>query len=252
VKIDPEHKVAFVIGGSSGIGAAIAATMVSRDMDVHVFSRTEPLSYVGTWHRLNVTDHQAVEKAIGHVLETTGSKLDVLVYSAAFYGSKRMSYMETPRSTVFQQWQVAFSGLDAVLHSTLEALVEAEPGLLLHLSSEVAFNSGPGRAGYAAAKAAATSLVTSIGEEIPDNKLRTVQMLPSGMVATPGIRRRRSADFDYSEYMEPSVFQRLVLHIIDTKASEVSGRILVVNPDGSWRDAVEAPVASQSRGGAND
>jgi len=243
----PTPPIAFVVGGSTGIGAAIAAALRSKGLDVHVFSRTEPQSSLDTWHRLNVTDPDAVAQTIGRALALTEARLDVLAYAAVHYGSGRMTYLDTPRATFVQQWQVAFSGLDAVLRATLDTLRRARPGLVLHVSSEVAFNPGPGRAGYAAAKAAATSLVASLGGELAPQDLRVVQMLPAGMVDTPGIRSRRPAGFDYSSYMAPDAFAPLIHSIVETQAAAVAGRTLVVNPDGSWRDIAEGQVASQSR-----
>lgn len=56
----------------------------------------------------------------------------------------------------------------------------------------------------------------SLKEEISSQNISIVQLLPLGMVATPGIKKRRDEDFDFSEYASSDSFLESTLEIIKT------------------------------------
>jgi hypothetical protein len=74
-----------------------------------------------------------------------------------------------------------------------------------------------------------------------------VQVLPAGMVDSAGIRRRRPANLDYSSYMKPSSFGRLVSELAVTVGEGCHGDSLVVDGDGDWWSVYDRLPVSQSR-----
>src|SRR3569833_1210629 len=68
------------------------------------------------------------------------------------------------------------------------------------------------------------------------------------MVDSPGIRSRRPASFEYSDYLTPEAFMPVAAHLGRTRGGEDDGRALVVQADGSWSHApADRPPPSQSR-----
>ncbi|GGT14653.1 MULTISPECIES: SDR family NAD(P)-dependent oxidoreductase [Streptomyces] len=238
---------AVVVGGSTGIGRGIADAWAARGIETHVFSRSRPAGPGGdslVWHPLDFTDAAASAEALRSGLP---ARADLVCYSAVYFTSRREPFLDTGEADWLDQFAVNVHGLARTLRAVMPLLRAAAPGLFLHISSEVVYNAGPGRAGYAATKAAADSLVRSLAQETDPAEVRFVQALPAGMVDTPGIRARRPQDFDYSGYMAPAAFAPLADRLARTRGAAEHGEALVVQPDGSWSPVREGLPASQSR-----
>lgn len=235
---------ALVIGGSTGVGSGIAAGLAAAGLDVHVLSRSRPEHGHGHWVRADLNDTQSTLTALRTVAE---EPLSVLCFSAAVYGSSRRLLVDTPREEWTSQVDVMLHGLWSALHTCLPALTVSPPGLIIGVSSEVVHNAGPGRSGYAAVKAAASAMLRSVAQEYDRDELRVVEVLPHGMVDSPGIRARRPADFDYSGYTTPGAFAAVATHLGRTRGAQDDGRALVVREDGSWYDLEQQRPPSQSR-----
>ncbi|MEW2620827.1 SDR family oxidoreductase [Streptomyces sp. NPDC048106] len=238
---------AVVVGGSTGIGRGVADAWAARGIETHVFSRGRPAGPGAgqlVWHRLDFRDPAQAKQALrDHV----PADVSLVCYSAIYFTARREPFLETDESDWLDQFAVNVHGLARTLRATLPALRAAAPGLFLHISSEVVYNAGPHRSGYAATKAAASSLVQSVSREIDADEVTFVEALPAGMVDTPGIRARRSPDFDYSGYMPPASFAPLAAELAATRGVPYAGEALVVHDDGTWSPVADGLPISQSR-----
>jgi NAD(P)-dependent dehydrogenase (short-subunit alcohol dehydrogenase family) len=238
---------AIVVGGSTGIGRGIADAWAAAGADVVVGSRSRPEGPGAgrlQWERLDLTDSAHSRRTLAGL---GAGRVDAVCFAAVQYGAGRALLGDTDEAEWRRQIEVNTTGLWLTLSATLPALRAARPGLFVGVSSEVAFNAGPGRSGYAASKAAAKVLLDSVAQEEDGAQVRVVQVLPAGMVDSPGIRRRRPADFDYSSYMQPSAFAALATELAVTAGEKHHGQSLVVDGDGRWRSAHDAAPVSQSR-----
>ena len=235
---------ALVVGGSTGIGRAIAEVWSQAGLKVTVLSRTRP-SELGNihWMSVDLTDHRSVEAALA---EVTATPLHAVCYAAVYYGDRRSLFSDTPFTEWRQQLEVHLNGLWLTLQATLPALRLSRPGIFLNVSSEVVYNGGPGRSGYAATKAACASLTDSLRQEEDPTEVRFLSVLPEGMVDSAGIRRRRPSDFDYSGYMRPESFDRIALDLITQQDAFRNGDSLLVQADGHWKSVHENTPASHS------
>lgn len=241
----------FVVGGSAGIGRAIAKALLAEGAQVVIFSRSDPLGLPGLegahWWPLDLTRSDDSRRELAHAVTRFGPRLTAVFYSAVAYGSGRAPLLDVPESQWRDQLATNLNGLWQTLAATLPALLARAPGLFVGLSSEVVYNAGPLRAGYAATKAAASSLLHSVAQEYPESQLRVVQLLPAGMVDTPGIRRRRDACFDYNSYMSSTCFQNVAVQLYRTLGGGAHGRALVVDAKGQVHDVSHQLPGSQSR-----
>ncbi len=233
----------IVMGGSTGIGRGIADAWAAAGAEVTVCSRNPPADAAHLeWERIDLTD---TDHARERLLVLGADRVDAACFSAVCYGEKRADFSDVSEAEWLRQQQVNATGLWLTLRAVLPSLRAAEPGVFVGVSSEVAFNAGPGRSGYAASKAAAKALLDSVAQE--EDTVRVVQVLPAGMVDTPGIRRRRPADFDYSSYATPSCFGRVATELAATAGEGHHGDSLVVDGNGHWWSAYDDLPESQSR-----
>jgi cyclitol oxidoreductase len=233
----------IVVGGSVGIGRGIADAWAAAGAEVIVCSRNRPAdaTHLG-WERIDLTQPDPARERLA---ELGTGRVDAACFSSIYYGEKRANFGDVSEKEWRDQLEINVTGLWLTLHALLPSLRKACPGLFVGISSEVAFNAGPGRSGYAASKAAAKVLLDSVAQE--EDAVRVVQVLPAGMVDTPGIRRRRPVGFDYSSYMTPSDFAAVATELAATAGEGHHGDSLVVDADGDWRSAYDELPASQSR-----
>ena len=98
-------KTALVTGGSSGIGRSTAAALKNAGFAVYEFSRRN-VPQDGIKHiSVDVTDENAVQKAVGEILSEAG-KLDVVVNCAGFGISGAVEF--TPLDQAKAQFDVNF------------------------------------------------------------------------------------------------------------------------------------------------
>ncbi|MFQ6199529.1 SDR family NAD(P)-dependent oxidoreductase [Streptomyces sp. NPDC000405] len=246
-----EGQRGLVVGGSTGIGRAIADAWARAGMDVLVLSRSTPQGPGADalrWAPLDLTDAATA----GEQLATAAAgPLQAACFSAVHYGDRRALIEDVTQDEWRRQVDVNLHGLWLTLAATLPALRGGpRPGLFLGVSSEVVFNAGPGRSGYAATKAAGAALLNSVAQEEDvdgADRVRIVQVLPAGMVDTPGIRRRRPDGFDYDGYMRPDHFGALATELAATAGEGHHGESLVVDGAGTWWPADTRVPVSQSR-----
>ncbi len=243
--LDSTARRALVIGGSTGVGSGIAAGLADTGYDVRILSRSRPQREHAGWICADLNDAGRTHDVLAEVAATP---LSVLCFSAAVYGTSRRMLVDTPRAEWTSQVDVMLHGLWSALHACLPSLTAEPPGLVIGVSSEVVHNAGPGRSGYAAVKAAASAMLRSVRQEYDAATLRVVEVLPHGMVDSPGIRARRAEGFDYSGYASPGAFEAVATHLGQTRGELDDGRELVVRADGTWYDlATESRPPSQSR-----
>ncbi|MGW6740670.1 SDR family NAD(P)-dependent oxidoreductase [Streptomyces sp. NPDC055025] len=244
---------ALVVGGSTGIGRGVADAWADAGLDVLVLSRSAPTGAGADRLRWLATDLTDPAQVTGGLTAAVEEPLHAVCYSAVHYGGGRALFKDCDEAEWRRQIDVNLHGLWLTLARTQPVLRSAEtPGVFLGISSEVVYNAGPGRSGYAASKAAASALLDSVAQEetaeaSDTEALRIVQALPAGMVDTPGIRRRRPQDFDYSTYMEPASFAPLARELAATAGAGLHGAHLVVDDTGVWYPARERMPRSQSR-----
>jgi NAD(P)-dependent dehydrogenase (short-subunit alcohol dehydrogenase family) len=236
----------IVVGGSTGIGRGIADAWAAAGAEVVVCSRNQPADAAQLgWEWIDLTEPDHARKQLAGL---GVGQVNAVCFSAVDYGQKRASLSDVSEQEWRRQLEVNVTGLWLTLHALLPSLRRARSGLFVGVSSEVAFNAGPGRSGYAASKAAAKALLDSVAqEEEKEDAVRVVQVLPAGMVDSPGIRRRRPAGFDYDSYMKPASFGRVATELAATGGKGHHGDSLVVDGNGDWWSAYNESPVSQSR-----
>lgn len=248
----------LITGGSSGIGRSIINALVQAGADVAVLSRRAPETWEGgaplrwtrasSWITADLRDVSGMLTSVQDWLQRIDGEIDVVIHSAVTYGA-------WPRHPLLdmtlEEWEEIFAvnvrAQFALTQAVLPALLRRPAGLLVGISSEVVFNAGPGRIGYAASKAASYSMLSSLAEELRDSAVRVVQLLPETMVTTSGVRRRRPANFDFAGYASPDSFAGPVMTLVERMGAGMHGQCFIVTAGGDLVSLGARALPSQTR-----
>ncbi len=252
-----EGKVAFVTGGTSGIGRAIALRYGREGARVIVASR-QPKPYEGgdpthelirqqggiaEFAALDVCDTPAVDRAVATAIERFGA-LHIMACSAGAIGpmgdSREIDIGEFDRC-----FAVNVRGIFACVRAALRHFVPAGYGKVVAVSSNFGMVGLPGLAGYCAAKAAVINMIRALAAEYGKNGININVLCPgstktelsaplhrikeikeSFQAATP-LRIR-----DNAYQAEPEDIADAALFLASDESRFITGSALVV--DGGW------------------
>ncbi len=170
--MEQQQRVAVVVGGASGIGAAIATALEADGCRVVVADlATEP--------PFDVTDEASVEALFAGVLAEHG-RVDVVVNSAGVSTLGLLSELDVAefRRVV----DVNLTGAFLVLKHAAGAVVDG--GAIISLTSLNARQPGTGMGAYCAAKAGLAMLTEVAALELAPRRVR-VNAISPGLVLTP-------------------------------------------------------------------
>ncbi len=171
-------KRVFLTGASSGIGRAIADALLARGDEVWGTSRNlERLPKVPQFHpvRLDLSDPRSVEEAFNAALADAGH-FDVLINNA---GSGQFGPTENlSEKEIATQFQILVFGQMQLMRLALRMMQARGEGLIINVTSLTGRLPVPFMAAYNAAKAAMASFTMSIQLELPDSRVRIVDLQP--------------------------------------------------------------------------
>src|SRR5882672_1850809 len=168
--LDLTNKVAVVIGGTSGIGRAIAHGLAEAGADVVPSSRrTEQVQAVAAELEArgtrtlrvssDVEDSASLEKLLAESIKAFG-KIDILVNAAG--RTKRAPSLEFSEADWQQIMQTNLTGMFRACQIFGRHMVERRHGRIINIASIASFLALYEVAAYAASKAAVVSLTQSL------------------------------------------------------------------------------------------
>lgn len=183
-----QGKTAWLIGASSGIGAALAHELHARGAQVVVSARTrQALAAFEAAHPgsvalpLDVLDPTALQRTADDVLQRFG-RLDFTLYCAGTYTPMRADAFDLAGAT--QQWQVNYQGALHWLAAVLKPMLMQGHGHLSVVSSVAGYRGLPMALGYGPPKAALIHLAQTLHLDLRPKGLG-VSVVNPGFVQTP-------------------------------------------------------------------
>ncbi len=168
----------FLTGASSGIGLAIAKSLVAQGHEVWGTSRNlERIPKMAQLHRarLDLGDPRSVEEAFNTALAEAGH-FDVSINNA---GSGHFGPAENlTEKEIASQFQILVFGHVQLMQLALRAMQARGEGLIINVTSLAGRLPVPFMAAYNAAKAAMASFTMSIQLELPHSRVRIVDLQP--------------------------------------------------------------------------
>lgn len=187
-----------VTGSERGIGKATARELCHRGHYFYAFSR---------WNDVDVSDYSCIQEVFNSL---SPEPPDALVNNA---GIVRMGsiFELTP-----EEWKEQMSvNLDGVFYCIKEYAKIARHcgGKIVNIASTAGQGARPGRAGYAASKAAVINLSLSMAEELAPYGIK-VYCVALGACNTD-LRREIAPDDDFENMLQPEQVAEFVVDLIE-------------------------------------
>jgi NADP-dependent 3-hydroxy acid dehydrogenase YdfG len=181
-------KVAWVIGGSSGIGEAVARELQSRGAVVAISARrADELARLsaesgGTMLAVpaDVTDARSLVTAAAVIRDELGP-IDLAVLSAGYW--KQMTGNDWDSESFDRHVQVNLIGMSNSIAAVLPEMVARRSGVIAGISSVAGYRGLAGSAAYGATKAGQINLLESLRIQVARAGVRVITICP-GFVRT--------------------------------------------------------------------
>ncbi len=187
--MNDDHRLAgrniWVIGASSGIGAALATELVARGARVAISARrNDELDAVAagrmTVVTVDVTDRAGVDAAVGQVRDELG-EIDMVVYNAGFW--ERMDASAWDRDLFARHVEINLLGLNNCIGAVLPEMMQAGRGQLVSVASVAGYRGLAGAEAYGATKAAQINLLEALRGAVASRGISVTTVCP-GFVRT--------------------------------------------------------------------
>ena len=253
-------RVAFVTGGTRGIGAAIAHSLAgqgatvavgyNRDRDsadqfvTSLLPKTRPHGASASAHRGNVGSSGDCRRTIAEVIDEHG-RLDILINNAGITIDKTVATMTD------DDWHnvlaVNLSGAFFLCQAALAHMVERGSGRIVNVSSVVGETGNIGQANYAASKSGlfgltktlakeAAYLLAKSGKRTDDGIGITVNTVTPGLITTEmtadipeKVTAKLTSQIPVGRAGRPEEVARVVHFLAADASSYITGQVWSVN-----------------------
>jgi NAD(P)-dependent dehydrogenase (short-subunit alcohol dehydrogenase family) len=249
-------RVAFVTGGTRGIGAAICHSLAEQGADVAAgFSRDSETAdaFAGklteeglkcTVHQGNIGSAEDCRRTVGEVIEQHG-RLDILVNNAGITIDKTVLKMSD--EDWYKVIAVNLSGAFFMSQAVLPHMIERGSGRIINISSIIGEMGNIGQANYAASKSGLFGLTKTLAREaafqlkkagkLEDDGIGiTVNTVAPGFIATEMLEHVPEKVLDsikekipVGRLGKPDEIARVVHFLVADQSSFITGAIWGVN-----------------------
>ena len=215
-----------VTGSSGGIGRVIASRLLALDAVVHGVDRAPPTIEDSRFHPLSVDLANAAQasdaaRALVHV--------DALVHAAGVLRVGRLGGLDHAAGDLM--WRVHVDAATRLADVLVPAMAKRGCGRVVFIGSRVA-QGMPGRAQYAATKAALVALARSWAREVVAKGV-TVNVVAPAATATPMLAdRARAASAPrvppLGRLIDPAEIAELVCFLLSPAAAAITGQDIAI------------------------
>lgn len=185
-KVQLTHSRVWIVGASSGIGAALAEELLSRGARVAISARrVELLEEVSAGRMVtvgvDVADEASVRAAAEQVRQELGG-IDIAVFNAGTWEQLKLAQLD-PESFA-RHLQVNVMGAVHGVAAVLPGMADQHRGVIAIVASVAGYRGIPGSMAYGASKAAQINFAEAIRPEARKRGVAVVTVNP-GFVRTP-------------------------------------------------------------------
>lgn len=232
-------KVAFITGGSRGIGKAIAMKLAKEGWDIVVAAKTtephpklegtiftaaEEIEQFGTVVlpvRCDVTDLQSINGAVDLTLDRF-DRVDAVINNAGALWWRTMD--ETPMKRFDLVMNVNVRGSFAVTSAFLPIMKEQKSGHVIVMSPPISKAMIPGRIAYCVSKYGMTMLAYGVAEEFRAYNIKGSALWPATLVESQATINHEMAD--ESQWRKADIMADATFEILE-HPDKSNGRALI-------------------------
>ena len=248
--------VAFVTGGTRGIGAAISRSFAeqgaivaagySRDAEraTELRDQLRDNGVDATIHQGNIGSAEDCRRTVAEVIEAHG-RLDILINNAGITIDKTV--MKMTDEDWYKVIAVNLSGAFFMSQAVLPHMIERGSGRIINISSIIGETGNIGQANYAASKSGLSGLTKTLAREAAFQLSRaakltedgigiTVNTVAPGFIATEMLESvpekvldKIKSQIPIGRLGRPDEIARAVHFLIADKSSYITGQTLSVN-----------------------
>lgn len=207
-------RVAFVTGGSRGIGAAICRSLAQAGAHVAVASRSgDDLGLEGALGvRCDVRDPSSLATAVEETIDRFGG-IDIAVVNAGVgaYGP----FLDLPVEHLDEMIAVNVLGAIHTVRATLPHLIKSDAADVVTIASEAGRRGLPLEAVYCASKFAQVGLTAALDHELREQGVRCTNVCPGGVATDFAMGRGRTPEMPaLAGMMRPEDVAEAVLFVV--------------------------------------
>lgn len=189
--------IAFVTGGTRGIGRAIAERFAKDGMDVGLIYQADEAAAERAANELrahghkvaiakaNVADSDECKRAVAQLEAELAGRCDVLVNNAGMVDDALFLFSDQAKNE--RLMDVHMFGAMHMCRATLKGMMAKRKGCIINVISPSALRGRPGQTAYAAAKGALLAFTTTLALEVGPSGVRVNALLP-GVIATDMVK----------------------------------------------------------------
>jgi len=212
---DLTGKIAFITGGSSGIGAEVAKSLSAQGVKLALFSRSGKVPKLPDTLELcgDVGNRADVTTALQQTINVYGA-LDIVVSNAGVgsYGQ----FVDVPTKHEDEMIRTNVMGTINLYHAAIPHML-ARGGDLITLASEAGRRGLPGEAVYSASKFAQVGLTRALDNELREFGIRATNICPGGIwtnFAVDDGRGRTDGSEQLKTMMRPADIAELITFVL--------------------------------------
>lgn len=190
--------IAFISGGGTGLGFAMASAMIEAGAQVAIAGRrrdvldqaVQELGPRACAVTLDITEPNACEDCVAMLAENLGP-VSILVNNAGVHLKKFAR--DTSVAEFTSVWQTHVQGAFALSRAFIPSMQEQRRGSILFIASMTSLIGMPQVVAYSAAKSAYTGMVRSLASELAVDGIRVNAIAP-GWIETPMLHKALEND----------------------------------------------------------
>lgn len=193
-----ESHIAFISGGGTGLGFAMASAMIEAGAQVVIAGRRREVldqAVKELGHRahavtLDITEPNACEDCVAILAEKLGT-VSILVHNAGIHLKK--SAQDTSVNEFTSVWQTHVQGAFALSRAFIPSMRQRQRGSILFIASMTSLIGMPQVVAYSAAKSAYLGMVRSLACELAEDGIRVNAIAP-GWIESPMLHKALNDD----------------------------------------------------------